>query len=108
MVLCDRGLKHLEHLQVPPSLIVVDVDSHDDPHLDAETIVLPCEKDDTDTVFAVKKAKKLMNPTSAQVGQKWDFYRRGYRLAYGKDDKSKRAKQNRWNPQVFDSRWTAL
>ena len=56
VVFCDSGLKHLEHLQVPPNLIVGDFDSHENPHLDVETIVLPCEKDDTDTVYAVKEA----------------------------------------------------
>ena len=58
IVFCDSGLKHLEALQVKPSLIVGDFDSHDNPHLDVETIVLPCEKDDTDTVFAVKEVIK--------------------------------------------------
>ena len=58
MVFCDSGLKHLEHLQAKPSLIVGDFDSHENPHLDVETIVLPCEKDDTDTVFAVKESIK--------------------------------------------------
>ena len=58
IVFCDSGLKHLESLQVNPGLIVGDFDSHDNPHLDVETIVLPCEKDDTDTVFAVKEAVK--------------------------------------------------
>ena len=56
VVFCDSGLKHLEQLQVQPSLIVGDIDSHENPHLDVETIVLPCEKDDTDTVYAVKEA----------------------------------------------------
>lgn len=56
VIFCDSGLKHLEQLQVKPSLIVGDFDSHENPHLDVETIVLPCEKDDTDTVFAVKEA----------------------------------------------------
>jgi thiamine pyrophosphokinase len=56
VVFCDSGLKHLEHLQVPPNLIVGDFDSHENPLLDVETIVLPCEKDDTDTVYAVKEA----------------------------------------------------
>ena len=55
---CDSGLKHLEGLQARPSLIVGDFDSHENPHLDVETIVLPCEKDDTDTVYAVKEAVK--------------------------------------------------
>lgn len=58
IVFCDSGLKHLESLQVKPGLIVGDFDSHDNPQLDVETIVLPCEKDDTDTVFAVKGALK--------------------------------------------------
>ncbi|MBQ1770604.1 MAG: thiamine diphosphokinase [Clostridia bacterium] len=56
VVFCDSGLKHLEQLQVKPNLIVGDFDSHENPHLDVETIVLPCEKDDTDTVYAVKEA----------------------------------------------------
>ena len=58
VIFCDSGLKHLENLQVQPSLIVGDFDSHENPHLDVETIVLPCEKDDTDTVYAVKEALK--------------------------------------------------
>ena len=58
VIFCDSGLKHLAQLQVEPSLIVGDFDSHENPHLDVETIVLPCEKDDTDTVFAIKEAIK--------------------------------------------------
>ena len=56
IIFCDSGLKHMENLRVRPSLIVGDFDSHENPHLDVETIVLPCEKDDTDTVYAVKEA----------------------------------------------------
>lgn len=58
IVYCDSGLKHLEALRISPSLIVGDFDSHKNPQLDVETIVLPCEKDDTDTVYAVKEAIK--------------------------------------------------
>ena len=58
IIFCDSGLKHMSNLAVVPSLIVGDFDSHENPHLDIETIVLPCEKDDTDTVFAVKEAIK--------------------------------------------------
>ncbi len=57
-ICCDSGLKHREGLGIVPDLIVGDFDSHEDPHLDIETITLPCEKDDTDTVFAVKEALK--------------------------------------------------
>ena len=56
VIFCDSGLKHMEKLAVKPSLIVGDFDSHENPKLDIETIVLPCEKDDTDTVFALKEA----------------------------------------------------
>ncbi len=57
-IFCDSGLRHKEKLGVEPSLIVGDFDSFENPHQSTETIVLPCEKDDTDTVFAVKEAVK--------------------------------------------------
>lgn len=57
-ICCDSGLKHRERLGITPDLIVGDFDSHANPRLDIETIVLPREKDDTDTVFAVKEALK--------------------------------------------------
>lgn len=57
-IFCDSGLFHQEALGIEPHLIVGDFDSHENPHLNVETIVLPCEKDDTDTVYAVKVAVK--------------------------------------------------
>ena len=54
-VFCDSGLKHMEDLGVKPDLIVGDFDSHEKPDTDVETIVLPREKDDTDTFFAAKE-----------------------------------------------------
>lgn len=57
-IFCDCGLKHMAGLGVEPDLIVGDFDSFKNPNLQVETIVLPCEKDDTDTVFAVKEALK--------------------------------------------------
>ncbi len=56
VVYCDSGLRHMERLCAAPGLVVGDFDSHEKPETDVETIVLPCEKDDTDTVFAVKEA----------------------------------------------------
>ena len=56
MIYCDCGLRHMDGLGVEPDLIVGDFDSYSNPEYDTETIVLPCEKDDTDTVFAVKEA----------------------------------------------------
>ena len=57
-IFCDGGLKHMDALGVKPDLIVGDFDSASDPHMDVETITLPCEKDDTDTFYAVKEAVK--------------------------------------------------
>ena len=57
-IYCDSGLRHREALELAPDLIVGDFDSHPDPHLPVETITLPREKDDTDTVYAVKEALK--------------------------------------------------
>ena len=55
-VFCDGGLRHLDALGVKPDLIVGDFDSSARPETDTETIVLPREKDDTDSVYAVKEA----------------------------------------------------
>ena len=54
-VYCDSGLKHREHIGAEPDLIVGDFDSYENPRMDVETIVLPCEKDDTDTFYAAKE-----------------------------------------------------
>ena len=56
MICCDCGLAHMKGLARQPDLIVGDFDSYENPEMNVETIVLPCEKDDTDTVFAVKEA----------------------------------------------------
>lgn len=56
IICCDSGLYNANKLGVTPALIVGDFDSHPKPCTDTETIVLPCEKDDTDTVYAVKEA----------------------------------------------------
>lgn len=57
-IFCDCGLRHAEPLGVKPDLIVGDFDSYARPETDIETIVLPCEKDDTDTVYAMCEALK--------------------------------------------------
>lgn len=68
IIFCDSGLKHMDKLSVKPSLIVGDFDSHENPHLNVETIVLPCEKDDTDTVYAVKEAVQRGFDTFLLIG----------------------------------------
>ena len=41
LIYCDSGLKHLPMLKIAPSLIIGDFDSHENPKLPVETIVLP-------------------------------------------------------------------
>lgn len=55
-IYCDCGLRHLASLGAAPDCIVGDFDSYSGPLPDAPTITLPREKDDTDTVYAVKEA----------------------------------------------------
>lgn len=55
-VFCDSGLRHRQGLGITPSLIVGDFDSHENPHLQTETLVLPREKDDTDSMYAARVA----------------------------------------------------
>lgn len=52
---CDAGLNHVKKLGIKPDLVLGDFDSHKKPETKIETIVLPCEKDDTDTFFALKE-----------------------------------------------------
>ncbi len=56
IIICDSGLMHLSPLGLTPDLIIGDFDSHQRPSLPCEIIVLPVEKDDTDTVYAIKEA----------------------------------------------------
>lgn len=56
MICCDSGLNHADKLGIRPDLIIGDFDSHEKPDLPAETITLPCEKDDTDTMAAIREA----------------------------------------------------
>ena len=73
-ICCDSGLKHSEQLRIRPSLIIGDFDSHDRPDTDTETIVLPREKDDTDTVFAAREALLLYLDSIGKKAQIADDY----------------------------------
>lgn len=58
-VFCDSGLKHKEKLGIKPDLIIGDFDSFKGKIDDSENIIkLPCEKDDTDSVYAIKLGVK--------------------------------------------------
>ena len=55
-IYCDSGLRHASGLGVPAGLVVGDFDSHPRPAGEGDVIVLPREKDDTDTVYGAKTA----------------------------------------------------
>ena len=56
IICCDSGLMHCEGLCIQPNLIIGDFDSWNGPMLPEETMRLPREKDDTDTMAAVREA----------------------------------------------------
>lgn len=58
VICCDGGYLHAKNAGIVPQLIVGDFDSTSVPETDVETIVLPCEKDDTDSFFAAKEGLK--------------------------------------------------
>lgn len=65
-IVCDGGLSHTAGLGIQPDIIVGDFDSckssdlakYSEASEHPEIIKLPCEKDDTDTLYAVKLALK--------------------------------------------------
>lgn len=59
VIYCDCALRHRDKLSVRADLTVGDFDSFERPEEDENVIVLPCEKDDTDTLFALRHALSL-------------------------------------------------
>ncbi len=61
-IFCDCGLNHQKELGVQPALIIGDFDSYTqevpEQYAQTEIIRLPCEKYDTDTVYAAKEGLK--------------------------------------------------
>lgn len=58
IVCADGGQKHLENLGLTADLFIGDFDSSEKPDGDAEIITFPVEKDDTDTLLAIKEGIK--------------------------------------------------
>ena len=58
IICADGGYEHLEKIKVKPDLLVGDFDSLDKKPNVENIITLPTEKDETDTLFALKKAFK--------------------------------------------------
>ena len=57
-ICCDSGTKHIPGLGIAPDLVIGDFDSSTPPETQVERITLPREKDDTDTMAAVREAVK--------------------------------------------------
>ncbi len=53
VIAADGGMRYLDSLGIKPDLIIGDFDSSEEPD-SGEIIELPVEKDDTDSVFAVR------------------------------------------------------
>lgn len=58
IVCADAGQKHLDPLGVSADLYIGDFDSSHKPETDTEIITFPVEKDDTDTMLALKEGIK--------------------------------------------------
>lgn len=56
VIAADAGYENARRLGVEPDLLLGDYDSAPCPPQDAKTVVLPAEKDDTDTYFAARRA----------------------------------------------------
>ncbi len=58
VIAADSGYLKLDALSIKPDLLIGDFDSSKNPTVKYEKIVLPTEKNDTDTLFCVKEALK--------------------------------------------------
>ena len=58
IIACDGGLEHCRNNNILPDMVIGDFDSLGYIPDNENTLVLPIEKDDTDTAFAVKYAMK--------------------------------------------------
>lgn len=75
IICADGGYKYIEKNGIEPDLLVGDFDSLKIEHEFKNTITLPIKKDETDTLFALKKAFEL-NPENiiiyAGIGSRFD------------------------------------
>ena len=54
IIACDAGLASLEHIGAVPNIIVGDFDSYNGVPSGENVVILPREKDDTDSAYALK------------------------------------------------------
>lgn len=68
VIAADAGYENARRLGVEPDLLLGDYDSAPCPPQNAKTVVLPAEKDDTDTYFAARRAIELGASEAVIVG----------------------------------------
>lgn len=57
VIACDKGFEYAERMKIKPDVWIGDFDSYKkEPSFDGQLIKLPIEKDDTDTISAIKYA----------------------------------------------------
>lgn len=56
VIACDKGHLYAKKLRIKPDIVIGDFDSSRMPHANVSIMVVPKEKDDTDTGLAVKHA----------------------------------------------------
>lgn len=56
VIACDKGYEYAQRLGIKPDIIIGDFDSIKKPVTDIKTVTHPIEKDDTDTMLAIKHA----------------------------------------------------
>ena len=59
IIAADSGYKKLLSANIKPDMIIGDFDSSPKPDVECDILTLPCQKDDTDTFYCVKKAVEL-------------------------------------------------
>lgn len=59
VIACDRGWQYAERLGLAPDLVVGDFDSADAPPDNLPLERLPTRKDDTDTMYAARRAREM-------------------------------------------------
>lgn len=60
-IACDKGYSYTQRMNITPNLVLGDFDSSEKPNLpdSIQLLSYPVEKDDTDTMLAIKKALEL-------------------------------------------------
>ncbi len=56
IICADGGYVHAKNADITPNILVGDFDSMSEPEISVPKIKLPCEKDETDTLYALRHA----------------------------------------------------